>query len=107
MGAFPAVTDEEVDMGMVAFCTPAPRKARRRLGAGEDRAETRPFWSQSMFGKSRIDAAAPEKRLVYKVYQKLNEWVGRRKGESSDHHVKRNEVWFAKNRNGPIREITA
>ena len=107
MEAFPVATDEEVAMGMVAFCTPAPREANRRLGAGEDAAETRPFWSQSRCGKSRIDSTAPEKRIVCKVYQKLNEWVGRWKGESSAHPVTRGEEWFAKNRDGPIREITA
>ena len=66
-----------------------------------------PFWSQSRVEKSRVDATAPEKRLVCKVYQKLNEWLGRWEGESIDHPVTRNAEWFAKNRHGPIRGITA
>ena len=73
MDAFPSVTGDEVAMGMVAFCTPSPMAAKRRLSTGAGAAETRPFWSQSRGDKSRIDATAPEKRLVCKVYQKLNE----------------------------------
>ena len=78
---------------------------KRRLGAGEQAAATRPFWPQSRRDRSRVDATAPEKRLFIKVYQKLNEWVGRWKGESIDHPVTRKEELFAKNRHGTIREI--
>ena len=73
MGAFPVDTYEDVAMGLVAICTPSPMAAKRRLSTGAGAAETRPFWSQSRGDKSRIDAAASEKRLVCKVYQKLNE----------------------------------
>ena len=107
MDAFPVVTEEDVAMGMVAFCTPAPSAAKRRLSVGAGAEEPRPFWSHSRVEKSRIDAAAPEKILVCGVYQKLNEWLGRWKGDPSDVPVARNEEWFANNRSGPIREIAA
>ena len=41
------------------------------------------------------------------MYQKLNERLGRRGGDSGDHTVTREAEWFAKSRGGPIREITA
>ena len=107
MDAFPSVTEEDVAMGMVSFCTPVPSRAKRRLSVGAGSEEPRPFWSQSRVEKSRIDATAHEKRLVCKVYQKLNEWLGRWKGGPCDAPVARNEEWFANNRCGPIREIAA
>ena len=107
MDAFPAVTEEDVATGMVAFCTPAPSAAKRMLSLGAGSEEPRPFWSQSRVEKSRIDATAPEKRLVCKVYQKLGEWIGRWGADPSDAPIARNEEWFGKNRNSPIREIAA
>ena len=52
MDVIPVVEDEDLDMGMGAFCTPAPGAAKRRLWAGEDAAKTRPFTSQSRRGGS-------------------------------------------------------
>ena len=59
--ASPGVTDEDVAIGMVAFCTPSPRAEKRRLVAGEGAAEPMPLWSQSRCGKSRIRATESEK----------------------------------------------
>ena len=59
--AFPSVTEEDVAMGMVSFCTPVPSRGKRRLSVGVGSEEPRPFWSQSRVEKSRIDATAHEK----------------------------------------------
>ena len=107
MAEFPTVSDDDVAFGKVAFCTPAPRQNKRRLGSGEDAAARRPFWAPDRDGSARVDATAAEKRLVCKVYQKLNDWLGRRKGDFPDAPVLPNADWFSSNPNGPIREIAA
>ena len=56
---------------------------------------------------TRTDATANEKRLVCKVYQKLNERVGMWGAEDADAPLRRNDTWFAENKNGPIRNIAA
>ena len=96
----PLVTDEDAAIGMVAFGTPAPRAEKRRLWAGDDAAETRPFWSQSRCAKSIIDSTDSEKRLACKVYQKLNGRIGRWEGKSG-------ETPFRGTKNGLRRTKTA
>ena len=107
MAEFPTISDDDVAFGKVAFCTPAPRQNKRRLGSGEDAAARMPFWAPERGGSARVDATAAEKRLVCKVYRKLNDWLGRRKGDFPGAPVLPNADWFASNPNGPIREIAA
>ena len=89
------VADEGAAMGTVAFCTPAPRAAKRRPCAGEDAAETRPFWSQSRCAKSRIGAAESEKDSLQGV-PKARRMAWPTEGESVGAPISRNDEWLAK-----------
>ena len=69
--------------------------------------EERPWRPPGRDTGTRTDATATEKRLLCKVYQKLNERFGRWGAEESDAPSRRNDTWFAENGNGPIRNIAA
>ena len=56
---------------------------------------------------TRADATATEKRLLCKVYQKLNERVRRWGEEASDAPLRRIDTWFAETEKGPIRNIAS
>ena len=51
---------------------------------------------------SIADATATEKRLVRKLYQKLNDRDGRWGAADADSSLRRNDRWFAGNKNGRL-----
>ena len=101
------VEEEDVALGKLAYCTPAPSRAKRGRQEAGLAADERPWWAPERDNGTRTDATATEKRLVCKVYQKLNEWVGRWGAEDADAPLRRNDTWFAENKNGPIRNIAS
>ena len=97
----------DVAFGKLARCVPAPSRAKSGGEDAELAADERPLWAPGRDMGTRTDATATEKRLVCKVYQKLNEWVGRWGEEDSDAPLRRGDTWSAENKNGPIRNIAA
>ena len=55
----------------------------------------------------RAASTSTEKRLVWKVYQEQNEWVGRWSADPGAAPIRRNDTWFAGNKNGQVRNIAA
>ena len=107
MDAWPDVTGEDVAAGKVAFCTPAPPIGKRRRASTEGVATPRPWWAEERDPKSRLDATAAEKGIYYKVYQKLNEWLGRWAADDDTVPIQRFEERFLENQSSPIRNIAA
>ena len=101
------MVDGDVAFGELAYCAPAPSRAKRGRQDADLAADERPWWAPERDMGTRADATATEKRLARKVYQKLNEWVGRWGAEDSDAPSRRNDTWLAENKNGPIRNIAA
>ena len=57
--------------------------------------------------KSRIDASATAKRIFCKVYQKLNERLGRWADGEDAIPARRNEDWIMENQSSTIRNIAS
>ena len=97
------VEEEDVAFGKLAYCAPAPSRAKRGRPGADLAADERPWWAPERDMGTRTDATATEKRLVCKVYPKLNEWVGRWGAEDADAPLRRNDSWVAEESDAPLR----
>ena len=96
-----------VAVGRSAYCAPASSRAKSGEKEAGFPADERPWWAPGRDMGTRTDATATEKRISRKVCQKLNDWVGMWGAEDADAPLRRNDSWFAENKNGPIRNIAA
>ena len=101
---------EDIQLGKVAFCAPAPPAKRRRMSLPADlEGSARPWWAPERKGNSRADATAGGKRLICKAYQTL---VGRAGAGAAPNGpggppLIRNEAWFDRRPRSQSREIAA
>ena len=94
-------TKADVEMGNVAFLTPCLSK-RRRTVAGAPTQQTRPTWAGVSAEGSRGDLGAFEKKMVRRIYYRLEKMLSEAGGPLS-----KNQDWFGANPDGPIRKIVA
>ena len=92
------VTQEEVEMGNVAFLTPFPQK-RRRASVGAVAQPPRPLWAEGHSEKARKDFGAFEKRMVCRAYYNIEKLLRENGGP-----IGKNPEWFAENPDGPVRK---
>ena len=50
------VSDGDVALGEVSFCTPSPRPNKRRIESGANAGVRRPFWAPDRGEGSRVDS---------------------------------------------------
>ena len=99
-------TREDVELGAVALCTPAPSSAkRRRMGCFTGNLETqppRPDWAPEKHGKSRKELSAFGKRLICKVHDALTAILA-----NDDSPLLKNTERPRANRRGAMGEIAS
>ena len=78
-----------------------------RSASTEGEAMARPWRGEERDPKSRLDAAATEKKIFRKVYHNLNEWLGRWAADEDSTPIRRNEDRFTVGQSSPIRNIAS